>query len=83
MQQKLFRCSASVVEQANGYYTVTTHVRFEHGGDTEITKYPNLSWAEVSDLVLAVFEEWSTSRQTHFKKVVGLPWVQMSLLPDA
>lgn len=83
MQQKLFRSAISIREEKNGYYTVYASNRWEHKDIGSSTEYPNLSWAEVSDLVLALLEEWSQSRTAEHQVVLPSLWHQLSLLPDA
>ena len=68
--QKLYRSIISVVEQPNGYYTVNVVERWEHGPSPEGCIYPNLSWAEVHDVVMANIEIISDSRTREFAKVL-------------
>lgn len=62
-KQKLWRASVTVIEQENGYYTVGSYERWEHGGELATVLYPNLTWSEVQDCVGAVVEIMEETRR--------------------
>lgn len=79
-KQVLLRYHFTVVEQANGYFTVHASDHGTEGFRGSTTAYPNLSWAETSDLLAALLDQWSATHMEHQQTVVGVPWVQLSLI---
>lgn len=79
-KQLLWRGHISLAEQANGYFQVRAVEFFDGDHTGNEVLYPNLSWAESSDVVEAVLEGWATTRTQHQQTVVGVPWVQLSLI---
>ena len=79
-KQLLWRGHISLVEQDNGYFMVRAVPFFDGDHTGHETIYPNLSWAEASDVVGSVLEGWATARTEHQQTVVGMPWVQLSLI---
>lgn len=77
--QEYYRASVDIVEQTNGFYTVTVYERWENGVMPSPIKYPNLSWAEVKDVVHSSFETFSDSRTRRFSRVVDVSWNQASI----
>lgn len=78
-KQEYYRASVDIVEQTNGFYTVTVYERWENGVMPEPVKYPNMSWAEVKDVVIASFDIFSDSRTRRFNKVTNISWNQASI----
>lgn len=78
--QPLFRCSVSIREQRNGYFEASVSSRFEHRSAGETVKYPNLTWAEVQDLVSASVDDWGVERTSEHQVVLAPLWMQLSLI---
>lgn len=78
-KQEYYRASVSLEEQPNGFYTVRVTERWEHGQAPEPIVYPNMTWAEVKDVVWSSFDVFSDSRTRRFNRVHGLSWNQESI----
>lgn len=77
-RQKFFRCSAAIVEQPNGLYSVAMHTRFEHGDQDDTQRYADLNWGEACQVMFDMMDTWGTERLRHLQSVLGDPWIQLS-----
>lgn len=78
-RQQYYRASVDIIEQLNGFYLVQVYERWENGIKPEPIKYPNLSWAEVKDVVASSFDTFSDSRTRQFQQATNVSWNQGSI----
>lgn len=79
-KQQYYRCSVAIVEQPNGWYTVSAaEGRYDDEGRSRTT-YPNLTWVEVCTLLGALQSEWSDNRSAHHQVLLAQPWEQLTLI---
>lgn len=78
-KQQYYRASISLLEQQNGFYTVWVTERWEGGRAPDPIEYPNLTWAEVKDVVASSFDVFSDSRTRQFSRLDSVSWNQESI----